>query len=140
LCYSRRRDERAAGEAQGLPGCASRLGCEGIEKPLCPRRAGSAQTDAYAGRCASPRGREFQARRIPVRERTRGGGQEIFRGSRPAASGELELQAAGMGARGSDEGGRTRVLGGGRFSRRGEILPGGGGYIGGSRTEESNLM
>ena len=57
-------------------------------------------------------------------------GAEIFRGSQAAAPGELELQAAGMGARGSDEGGRSRVLGGGRFARGREVLPRGGGYIG----------
>jgi len=40
-------------------------------------------------------------------KRARRGGAEIFRRSKAAASGKLELQAAGMGARGSDEGGRS---------------------------------
>ena len=55
--------------------------------------------------------------------------QEIFRGSQAAAAGELELQAAGMGARGSDEGGRPGVLGGGRFARRRQVLPRSGGHL-----------
>src|SRR5271168_895746 len=87
-----------------------------IDEPLRARRGRSAQADAYAGRRASSRGSEFPARRISVREWTRGSGEEIFRRSQAAAAGELELQAAGVGARGSDEGRRPGVLGGGRFA------------------------
>ena len=50
--------------------------------------------------------------------------QKYFEDRQAAAARELELQAAGMGARGSDEAGRSRVLGGGRCAGRQEVLPG----------------
>ena len=42
--------------------------------------------------------------------------KKYFEEAEAAAAGKLELQAAGMGARGSDEGRRPGVLGGGRFA------------------------